>query len=190
MTPPTEQFARSSSQAGETDDRYGILALSSDNLPVRQRVALLRESHARTIIRHHLEPFEDETFHFNAELHSFPGLGIAFMECSATRADRTAADVSADSILQPDGCGRPHHAPARPRGHGRRGRHVAGAIGARPLHDLSRLALGQHPRAATLARHLGARAVARQRSRAERQLMDGSGRSPRGATDAGTNRDG
>jgi AraC-like DNA-binding protein len=83
----------------EADGSSGIIAIASDNVPAHERIATLREAYARTIIRHDLEPFESEAFYFNAELHRFPGLGIAFMESSAMRADRTAAEVSDDSIL-------------------------------------------------------------------------------------------
>src|SRR5580698_11383646 len=53
------------------------LRFSTDDFPEHKRIDAYREIYSRTIVKHDVEPLGDQPFHFEADLRSFPGLGLA-----------------------------------------------------------------------------------------------------------------
>jgi AraC-like DNA-binding protein len=76
--------------------RPGIIRLSSEDLPERDRMDVIRETYGRTIIKHDIEPLPGCPFRFDATLYAVPGLGLASASISPCRAPRRPEHVSGD----------------------------------------------------------------------------------------------
>src|SRR5262245_22830491 len=81
------------------DGSPAVVTLSSAEIPERERVSVVCEAYAQTIVRHRLEPLASDPFSFRAEFHRFPGLGIAFMESSGVRGICLDADGGDDVFV-------------------------------------------------------------------------------------------
>jgi AraC-like DNA-binding protein len=79
--------------------RLGIIRLSNEDLPERDRMEVIRETYGRTIIKHDIEPLPDCPFRFDATLYDLPGLGIASVSISPCRAPRRPEHVSGDDLV-------------------------------------------------------------------------------------------
>jgi AraC-like DNA-binding protein len=75
------------------------LRFSTDDFPEHKRIDAYREIYSRTIVRHDVEPLGDQPFRFEADLRSWPGLGLALSHFSPCRRWHTAEHVDSDDLL-------------------------------------------------------------------------------------------
>jgi AraC-like DNA-binding protein len=75
------------------------LRFSTDDFPEHKRIEAYREIYGRTIVKHDVEPLGDQPFHFEAELRSLPGLGLASSVFSPCRRWHAAEHVDSDDLL-------------------------------------------------------------------------------------------
>jgi AraC-like DNA-binding protein len=75
------------------------LRLSTDDFPEHKRIDAYREIYSRTIVKHDVEPLGDQPFHFEADLRSFPGLGLASSHVSPNHRWHTAEHIDSDDLL-------------------------------------------------------------------------------------------
>jgi AraC-like DNA-binding protein len=78
---------------------FKTLRFSTDDFPENERVDAYREIYSRTIVKHDIEPLGDQPFHFEADLRSFPGLGVASSAFSPCRRWHAAEHVDSDDLL-------------------------------------------------------------------------------------------
>lgn len=76
-----------------------ILRFSTDNFPEQKRIDAYREIYSRTIVKHDIEPLGDQPFHFEADLRSLPGLGLALSSFSRCRRWHTTDHIDSDDLL-------------------------------------------------------------------------------------------
>jgi len=75
------------------------LRFSTDDFPEHKRIDAYREIYSRTIVKHDVEPLGDQPFHFEADLRSFPGLGLASSHVSPNHRWHTAEHIDSDDLL-------------------------------------------------------------------------------------------
>ncbi len=75
------------------------LRFSTDDFPEQKRIDAYREIYSRTIVKHDIEPLGDGPFHFEADLRSLPGLGLALCHFSPCRRWHTAEQIDSDDLL-------------------------------------------------------------------------------------------
>jgi AraC-like DNA-binding protein len=75
------------------------LRFSTEDFPEKNRVEAYREAFGATIARHDIEPLGDNPFHFEADLWSLPGLGLASAHISPCRRWIRAEHIVSDDIL-------------------------------------------------------------------------------------------
>jgi AraC-like DNA-binding protein len=75
------------------------LRFSTDDFPEHERLESYREIYSRTIIKHDIEPIGDGPFHFEAQLCSLPGLGLASSFFSPCRRRHLAEHIDSDDLL-------------------------------------------------------------------------------------------
>jgi AraC-like DNA-binding protein len=76
-----------------------IVRISTDDLPERQRLEVLREVYGRAIIKHDFEPAEERPFRFDGTVYSLPGFGLAFFDISPCRMPRGPQHVESDDLV-------------------------------------------------------------------------------------------
>ena len=76
-----------------------MLRFSTDDFPEHKRIDAYREIYSRTIVKHDVEPLGDQPFHFEADLRSFPGLGLASSVFSPCRRWHAAEHIDSDDLL-------------------------------------------------------------------------------------------
>lgn len=82
-----------------TSPAFGIVRLSTDNLPERDRVEVAREVYGRTILKHDIEPTPGVPFRFDAVLYALPGLALGRVTISACRAPRRPEHITGDDLV-------------------------------------------------------------------------------------------
>jgi AraC-like DNA-binding protein len=78
---------------------YRTLRFSMDDVPEHRRIEEICEIYGRTIIKHDIEPIGDGSFHFDAELHSVAGLGLAAVAIAPCRAPRRTEHIDNDDFV-------------------------------------------------------------------------------------------
>jgi AraC-like DNA-binding protein len=76
-----------------TEVAPGILRISSDALPERERLPFFREVMGRTVVRLDFEPLVNG-FHWNGAARTLPGLGLAIGDLDGIRLQRTRALIA------------------------------------------------------------------------------------------------
>jgi AraC-like DNA-binding protein len=76
-----------------------MLRFSTDDFPEHKRLDAYREIYSRTIVKHDIEPLGDQPFHFEADLRSLPGLGLATSAFSPCRRWHAAGHIDSDDLL-------------------------------------------------------------------------------------------
>jgi AraC-like DNA-binding protein len=76
-----------------------MLRFSTDNFSEEKRLDAYREIYSRTIVKHDIEPLGDQPFHFEADMRSLPGLGLATSVFSPCRRWHTAGHIDSDDLL-------------------------------------------------------------------------------------------
>jgi AraC-like DNA-binding protein len=76
-----------------------MLRFSTDDFPQHKRIDAYREIYSRTIVKHDVEPLGDQPFHFEADLRSLPGLGVASSVFSPCRRWHAAEHIDSDDLL-------------------------------------------------------------------------------------------
>src|SRR5690349_11541420 len=84
---------------GTAGDPFPLQRLSSDHVPERDRLEVVREVYGRVIVRHEIEPRIDVPFRWHSLLRPLPGIGIARNEVSALTTRRTAAQSDRDDLV-------------------------------------------------------------------------------------------
>jgi AraC-like DNA-binding protein len=75
------------------------IRFSTENFPEKMRVEAYREAFGGTIARHDIETLGDRPFHFEADMWSLPGLGLASSSISPCRRSIRADHILSDDIL-------------------------------------------------------------------------------------------
>jgi AraC-like DNA-binding protein len=78
---------------------YKSLRFSLDDVPGHRRIEEICEIYGRTIIKHDIEPIGDGPFHFDADLHSVAGLGLASVAIAPCRAPRRTEHIDNDDLV-------------------------------------------------------------------------------------------
>jgi AraC-like DNA-binding protein len=76
-----------------------MLRFSTDDFPEHKRVDAYREIYSRTIVKHDVEPLGDQPFHFEADLCSLPGLGLASSLISPCHRWHSAGHIDGDDLV-------------------------------------------------------------------------------------------
>jgi AraC-like DNA-binding protein len=72
---------------------------STNNFSESKRIDAYREIYSRTIVKHDIEPLGDQPFHFEADLRSLPGLGLASSVFSPCRRWHATEHIDSDDLL-------------------------------------------------------------------------------------------
>src|SRR5262249_44618209 len=84
----------------EADGAGGqLLRICSDDLPARNRTAILRERYGRLIVKHDFEPLANEPLNFCATLRPLPRIGLSSVVSSDVLTRRTARHVENDDLV-------------------------------------------------------------------------------------------
>jgi len=75
------------------------LRFSTSDFPEHKRLDAYREIYSRTIVKHDIEPLGDAPFHFEADLCSLPGLGLAMSRFSPCHRLHGAEHIDSDDLL-------------------------------------------------------------------------------------------
>ncbi|WP_210213934.1 helix-turn-helix transcriptional regulator [Sinorhizobium meliloti] len=73
--------------------------ISTDDMPVRERVSSFREEFARSLLHVDLEPLGDNPFHAEATIRALPGVRILDCRASDIRMERTKALIPPDENM-------------------------------------------------------------------------------------------
>jgi AraC-like DNA-binding protein len=76
-----------------------MLRFSTEEFLEHKRIDAYREIYSRTIVKHDVEPLGDQPFHFEADLRSLPGLGLASSVFSPCRRWHAAEHIDSDDLL-------------------------------------------------------------------------------------------
>jgi AraC-like DNA-binding protein len=76
-----------------------MLRFSTDDFPEHKRIDAYREIYSRTIVKHDVEPLGDQPFHFEADLCSLPGLGLASSLISSCHRWHSAEHIDGDDLV-------------------------------------------------------------------------------------------
>src|SRR5258708_31742072 len=79
--------------------RAGAMRLSTEDLPVRNRRAIIRERYARTVFRADLEPQKGAPFRFDVQLYGLPDLGVAAATMSDCRTYHRTEHGCGDDLI-------------------------------------------------------------------------------------------
>jgi AraC-like DNA-binding protein len=77
----------------------GIISVSTDDLPERNRLETVREEIGKAIIKVELEPLPGQPFHFDAKLCALPDLGLAAGAISPFQGTLTRRLIEADDLV-------------------------------------------------------------------------------------------
>lgn len=78
---------------------FPILRVASDDVPVAERIGLVREAYVRTIADIDITPHAASPFYWRAVLRSLPGLALASAVASGVRIARAAAPHDGDDVI-------------------------------------------------------------------------------------------
>lgn len=79
--------------------RPGVVRLSTDDLPERDRLPAFFDLYGKTILKHDVEPINDEPFRFTGMLYALPGMGLAALDISSCRAPRRAVHINNNDVV-------------------------------------------------------------------------------------------
>lgn len=80
-------------------DKFAPVRFCSDDVPERDRIAFVREVYGRAVVKHEIEPNADEPFYWRGIVRALPGAGLASMEVSGMRTQRTARQIDSDDLV-------------------------------------------------------------------------------------------